>query len=417
MQKPIAATTASARLQQIEPSAEFKKKVITALLAIASFCLVYILLIAAAVILAIICVYAGGFVIALRPSFLTLSLGLGLIALAGSVLFFLIKFIFASTKNYNPSRVEISETEQPMLFAFIRDLTTETGTRFPKKIFLSPDVNACVFYNSSFWSMLFPAKKNLEIGIGLVNSVNVSEFKAIMAHEFGHFSQKSMKLGSLTYNVNKVIYNILFENSGYTDFLSAWAKIGNVLAIFASITAAIARGIQGILREMYKVVNKSYMGLSREMEFHADAVAASVSGGNNMISALARIEVASGCYDTALNKAGEWLKENRVAKNVFTNQLTVYKGVAKEHNLPLQNGLPAINARFIERFSKSRINYKDQWASHPSFTDRKANVEALNMHSDTDETSAWSLFNNATALQEQMTANLYRSITLEKDKV
>jgi Zn-dependent protease with chaperone function len=37
--------------------------------------------------------------------------------------------------------------------------------------------------------MFLPIKKNLQIGLGLVNSLNVSEFKAVMAHEFGHFTQ------------------------------------------------------------------------------------------------------------------------------------------------------------------------------------------------------------------------------------
>jgi len=38
--------------------------------------------------------------------------------------------------------------------------------------------------------MFLPVKKNLQIGMALVNSVTVTEFKAILAHEFGHFSQK-----------------------------------------------------------------------------------------------------------------------------------------------------------------------------------------------------------------------------------
>jgi len=35
------------------------------------------------------------------------------------------------------------------------------------------------FYNSSFWSMFLPVRKNLEIGLGLVNSINISEFKQL----------------------------------------------------------------------------------------------------------------------------------------------------------------------------------------------------------------------------------------------
>ncbi|MCU0321382.1 MAG: M48 family metallopeptidase [Chitinophagaceae bacterium] len=401
-------------IQKLQPSVQFKKQVMHVVFSIIVFFIVYILLILAAVGLAVGCVYAAGFIISSQISFLSISLAIGLLALGLSVCFFLIKFIFKVSKNENSSRIQITEADQPLLFDFIRKITEETKTPFPKKIFLSPDVNACVFYNSSFWSMILPVRKNLEIGIGLVNSVNISEFKAIMAHEFGHFSQQSMKLGSFTYNVNQVIFNLLYDNSSYSNFLSSWANIGNIVSFFAILTGKIAEAIQYILKEMYKVVNKSYMGLSREMEFHADALAASVSGGNNLISGLARVEVASGCYQTALNKADEWLKELKIAKNLFGNQSIVYKGVANEYNLPIKNNLPIISSSFIETFSNSRINYKDQWASHPSFADRKLYLEQLQMNVPPDETSAWVLFKNAEALQIEMTERIYEPVPYDR---
>jgi Zn-dependent protease with chaperone function len=46
-------------------------------------------------------------------------------------------------------------------------------------------------------------RKNLQIGIGLVNSVTVSEFKAVLAHEFGHFSQRSMKVAAIASSLSR----------------------------------------------------------------------------------------------------------------------------------------------------------------------------------------------------------------------
>ena len=37
--------------------------------------------------------------------------------------------------------------------------------------------------------MFLPVKKNLTMGLGLINSTTVSELKSILAHEFGHFSK------------------------------------------------------------------------------------------------------------------------------------------------------------------------------------------------------------------------------------
>jgi hypothetical protein len=64
------------------------------------------------------------------------------------------------------------------------------------------DVNASVFYDSSFWSIIFPIRKNLQIRLGLVNKIIEQELKAILAHEFGCFSQRSTKVGSFVYDVN-----------------------------------------------------------------------------------------------------------------------------------------------------------------------------------------------------------------------
>lgn len=401
--------------EKMTPSQEFSKQVIKVIAAILLFLLTYIALLAIGAGLAIACCFAGIWIMIDSPHAIVLIIGVGLIALGVSVLFFLVKFIFAVSKDDNPRRIEITEEEQPRLFSFIRRLTADTNTHFPRKIFLSPDVNACVFYHSSFWSMFLPVRKNLEIGLGLVNSINISEFKAVIAHELGHFSQRSMKLGSFTYNTNRIIYNMLYDNRGYSAFLNAWGSIDSFLAFFARITVTIAQGIQWILKEMYKPVNKNYKALSREMEFHADLVAASVAGGNNMVSALSRVEVAGGCYSSALGTASEWLKEKKVARNIFSNQLTVFRAMAREHELPLHEGLPEVSFQFIRSFSRSRVNYLNQWASHPTLEERKLNLEKAAMDAVPVQTSAWVLFNNADALQETLTANLYHAVILDND--
>src|ERR1700761_562086 len=390
-----------------------KRQVYKVIGSIVLFMVVYLVLMAAATLLAIAFGWLGILLMINFRSFFGLIFGLGLIGAGISVIVFLVKFVFAVSKDENSQRVEVLEEEQPQLFAFIRELTMAAGTRFPKKIYFSPDVNACVFYNSSFWSMFLPIRKNLEIGLGLVNSVNVSEFKAVMAHEFGHFSQRSMKLGSFTYNVNRVIHNMLYENKGYTSFLNAWGKLHWGTALFAKLTARIAQGIQWILRGMYGIVNKNYMGLSREMEFHADAVSAGVSGGNNLVSALSRIEIAGSCYNTALSEANARVKQNKVSRNIFSNQLAIFRQVAAEYDLPVTQGLPDISYHFVHSFSRSRINFKNQWASHPTLEERKNHLDRLGLEIPADRSSAWLLFEGVEALQEKTTTNLYRTVKFE----
>lgn len=397
------------------PSSAFKKEVSGVLASIIFFFVVYALLLLIATGLVIGCVYAGVAIITNIPRLITIVAGIGLIGVGVMVFIFLIKFIFSVSKYDRTHIVEINEQEQPALFGFIRQLTVDTQTKFPRKIYISADVNACVFYDSSFWSMFFPVKKNLQIGLGLVNALNVSEFKAVMAHEFGHFSQRSMKLGSFVYNVNKIIYNMLYDNKGYGSFLQSWANIDGIFAIFASITAGIAQGIQSILKGMYALINKNYMRLSRQMEFHADAVAASVSGSRSLDSALRRIEMAASCYDITLQKCDELFKENKISANIYPQQKLVIQELASQHKLPLQNGLPVITDEFYYNANNSRVNFKDQWASHPSTEDRIKHLEELAIPADIKDESAWVLFANKESLQESLTRKIYEQVQMPAD--
>jgi Zn-dependent protease with chaperone function len=341
--------------------------------------------------------------------------GIGLIGLGIMVFIFLVKFLFAVNRFDRTHSVEIIESEQPELFAFIRQLTIDTQTAFPKRIYLSPDVNACVFYDSGFWSMFLSIKKNLQIGLGLVNAVNISEFKAVMAHEFGHFSQRSMKLGSFVYNVNKVIYNMLYENKGYSNFLGGWAGISDVFALFANITVKIAQGIQWILRQVYKLINKNYMSLSRQMEFHADAVAASVSGSNSLVTALRRVELANAGYSIALQKCDDLFKEKKISSNIYHNHKTVLKHLANEFSLKEEHGLPVVTDDFLLTNNTARVNFKDQWASHPTNEDREKHLLELAIPAEIVTESAWKLFRNNEQLQSMLTKKVYEHLTIDKE--
>lgn len=397
-----------------EVSPAFKKEVVRTATSIIVFLVVYIVLFLVSLFLLAASVYGGVFILSSLRGLWGILLGIGIIGVAVMVFVFLVKFLFSVNKYDRSGIVEVSEAEQPALFAFIRQLTSETKTPFPKRIYLSPDVNACVFYDSSFLSMIFPVKKNLQIGLGLVNTLNLSEFKAVMAHEFGHFSQSSMKLGSFVYNVNRVIFNMLYQNNSYGNFLQGWARIADTFAVFAAITFRIVQGIQWILQQVYGLVNKSYMSLSREMEFHADAVAASVSGSRSLVTALKRVDFAGSGYGLVIDKYSELVKKKTFCKNFYTDHLFVMQQLAADNRIPLVDGLPVIQGNEDENRKFQRVNYKDQWASHPTIEEREAHLEKLQVQAVEDKRSAWILFQQKEALQAQFTENIYSEIPREE---
>ena len=392
-------------------SDNFKKMATRAILSIIFFIIVYFSLIGFAIWLTYFCGFLGIGLIAAHPSFLTIVLGLGLGSIGILVLIFLIKFLFSSHKIDRSHLVEITAVEEPELFSFVKKIVDDVDTTFPKKIYLSSDVNASVFYDSSFWSMFFPIKKNLQIGVGLINSVSTAEFKAILAHEFGHFSQRSMKVGSYVYNVNQVIYNMLYDNESYGSLVQRWASMDGIITLFVMLAVKIVEAIQWILRKVYAIVNVSYMSLSREMEFHADEVAANVAGSNPLVTSLMRLDLANHSLNSTLNYYGEKMEESVKTQNIFSQQKFVMEFLAEENKIEVKDNFPIVSFDHLNRYNKSKLIINDQWASHPSTEDRVAALKNLNISIDNGPVQpAGTLFQNFDALQQKMTNHVFASV-------
>lgn len=395
----------------IQVSKNFKKMTTKAIFSIALFILTYIILLILAVGLTALCIAGAIAIIAAKPMFATVALGIGLASLGFFIIAFLFKFIFKKHKIDRTHLTEITKSEEPKLFQFIEEITIETETHFPNKIYLSQDVNACVFYDSSFWSMFFPIKKNLQIGLGLVNTITEQEFKAILAHEFGHFSQRSMKVGSYVYNVNQVIFNMLYDNESFDKMIQKWASASGYFAVFVMLSLKIIKGIQWILKKMYDYVNLNYLALSREMEFHADEVAANVAGYPPLKHSLLRMDLADHSYNSVLNFYSEKVSENIKSENIYKEQSYVMRFLGKESNLTFKNNLPEVTELDLSKYNKSKLNIKDQWASHPSVEERISNIEKTNIIKENPSNiPAILLFNNPELLETKLTEKLFSQI-------
>ncbi|GGM93294.1 hypothetical protein GCM10010967_28040 [Dyadobacter beijingensis] len=394
-------------IDQIKTSDAFRKSTFRASLAIIQFVVIYLLLICGALLLTALCVLGAYTLVSHTFTIFTALMAVAIVCIGGFVLFFLIKFIFTKNVVDRSTLTEITEQDQPELFALIREIVQEVQTDFPKKVYLSPDVNAAVFYDSGFWSMFLPIRKNLQIGMGLVNTVTVSEFKGILAHEFGHFSQRSMKVGSYVYNVNYVIHNMLFDNESFDSTLERWSNVSGYIAVATTGAGWVIKGIKWSLGKAYNIVNLNYLNLSREMEFHADEVAAHVAGSAPLAGALRRFELA----DYALNSAANFYYQKGFdAPNIYPHHAFVLRFLAEKDQLAFQNGLPVVESN-QNRYNKSKLVIADQWASHPSVDDRVQRLLQLNQSpKNEDARQAAELFRKVGEIQEAITQKMFDGV-------
>jgi Zn-dependent protease with chaperone function len=393
---------------QVLPSLRFRKEAAKAMLAIVLFVISYAVLLLLATALTLLCLYLGFNVMINNFRFLSIALGVGIMGFGLLIFYFLIKFIFSSHKMDRSHLVEITREQQPHLFAMIDEIVAEVGTQKPKQVYITPEVNASVFYDSSFWSMFLPVPKNLIIGVGLVNTVTKNELRSIIAHEFGHFSQRSMKVGSYVYQVNQVIFNLVYEDKKLDSFTSTIAEFHGILGIFVMLASFINRGIKWILKQLYVVVNKTYMGLSREMEFHADAIAASVTGYEPLKTSLLRSPIADATYNMALSLADRKVPVNQRVDNIYDVQYGIMFSLAARSNVPITNHFPNPLPTDEAWRSNSRLIIKDQWASHPSHEDRIERLTQTGFTADAiEDAPANELFEDFKGLQKRFTDFIY----------
>lgn len=389
----------------LELPSTYKSRVIAVLVSIILFVALYLVLVA----LAAYSVYLAA-MMPMMSNFWGILFKFGMIGITIMFFFFTLKFLFKKSNPQSATNVELKEKDHPQLFQFIRNLCDETGAPFPKKIIVNEQINAAVFYNDTILSMFLPVKKNLLIGLGLVNSLNLTEFKAVLAHEFGHFSQRSMKLGSYVYMANRIIHDMVYSRDKWDETLDNWGRSDFRIAIFAWILKAVVWIIRKIMELIYKGINLLHASLSRQMEFNADLVAVSVTGSAQIINALSKLGRSSQAMNMAMSQLSDAADHQLFTRNIFYHQAlaedhlkTNVKGFEDRQPIREVDGNPYL-------FRADELDVPDMYASHPSNYDRENNAKKVFVDGTNDTRSSWILFDNPEALKELVTQKLY-SIT------
>lgn len=339
------------------------------------------------------------------------------ITVCGIFFLFLVKGFFKSHPMDKQMHIEISEEEHPLLFAFIEHLCDELDAPLPNKVYVSPDVNAAVMPRTSLINLFVEPKKDLLIGLGLVNSVNLSEFKAVLAHEFGHFSQSAMA-SSYTYVAHRIIADLV-EGEDWFDRMVNWCKKQqNAISVLGYAIGAPLWVGRKVLEWFYKAITLQRLAVSREREFHADLVAVSAAGSNAVVHCLLRTEFGHQCFVQAINDMATALDHKLYSNDMYLHQDRASVIVRRKKKEP-KMGLPPLlktpqDGKDIEVFDAEEEEMEDEippmWRTHPSNSDREKNAKEEFVAAAVDHRSPWILFDDSAELKERMTYKFYRMV-------
>ncbi len=154
----------------------------------------------------------------------------------------------------------LTPSANPKLFEIIAEMAKKTAQRMPDHVYLVYDFNAWVAERGGVGG--FGGDRIMGLGLPLLKEVNIAQFKAIIAHEFGHYYNGDTSIGSRIYRIHAAIERTLtsLQNN---------------------------RSIMQLPFKWYgKKILKVTSGVSRSQEFVADKLSATLVGKDVVIDAL-----------------------------------------------------------------------------------------------------------------------------------
>ena len=228
--------------------------------------------------------------------------------IAGVVIaLFMLRPIFARWPRLDRGQ-PISHLDHPLLFRFIGQLCQQMGAPIPSRIDVNVDIGASAGFREGFRSM-FGNDIKLTLGLPLAASMTCREFGALVAHELGHFTQRSaMRMDCIVRSVNRWLIRAVYEPDTLDDWLDE-AGEDNAFTLFLYLVVRLATGFtRGILWLLLMLGHAISSYMSRQMEFHADACAIAVGGSDGFVAMLRRLLVLLQCSERAAVEASNRLR-------------------------------------------------------------------------------------------------------------
>ncbi|KUM74656.1 M48 family metalloprotease [Streptomyces curacoi] len=212
-------------------------------------------------------------------------------------------FALRTPKDEPLPGLPVTEQQEPALWAAVRALAEQTGTRAPDEILLTPDVNAAVAEDATFLG-LRSGRRRMYIGLPLMVGLSEPQLQAVLAHEFGHYTNHDTRLSAITLRgrlqVLRTVANLHERSRKKVAKEEAKQEKKNAKRLAKGKKAGeVDAGSAGL---SYRLAAKPFLwygtfylrasqGVGRRQELAADLAAARIAGRDATASALREIPV------------------------------------------------------------------------------------------------------------------------------
>jgi len=177
----------------------------------------------------------------------------------------------------------LDASAHPRLFAEITAIATEFKEPLPAKVYLMLEPNAWVAQRGGYLG--FGSQRVMALGLPVLSVLTISEFRAIVAHEFAHYYGGDTGTGPWIQKARDALSRSLEKltsDFGILDFLSRWAYV-----------ALLRFVVIGIFVLYWKLFLRLTILVSRQAEYRADELACAVAGATPLMEGLRKVETSS----------------------------------------------------------------------------------------------------------------------------
>ncbi|MFS4097030.1 M48 family metalloprotease, partial [Streptomyces sp. AF1A] len=217
-------------------------------------------------------------------------------------------FMLRTPKGEEQPGVAVTDAEEPRLWALVRDAAAAAGTRAPDRILLTGEVNAAVSEDTRLLGLL-PGPRRLYLGMPLLSGLTEAQLRAVLAHEYGHFTGGDTRLSALVVRGRVQIGRVVEQFHAKADGKAAAerarqeqaaakrvAKGRKAKQVDASGAGATYRMMAAVYTLYGKLYLRASLATARGQEFAADLAAARIAGRDATASALREIPVLSASH-------------------------------------------------------------------------------------------------------------------------
>src|SRR6185295_7873003 len=111
--------------------------------------------------------------------------------------------ILPRVDRFTPPGPALTRADQPRLFATIDDVARGSEQAMPSEVYLIPDMNAWVAQRGGI--MGFGSRRVMGLGLPMLQTLTISQMRAVVAHEFGHYHGGDTALGPWVYKTRAAI--------------------------------------------------------------------------------------------------------------------------------------------------------------------------------------------------------------------